>query len=370
MAILYIVHKMKIVHIAEFEHTKDNGIKGVVLTLQCEQEKLGSSVYIFNISSQNQKVVKKDELSVCSTSCFKHNINALQPDVVIFHSVYKPIYISFSRFLRKKNILYLIEPHGGTSTDNAKKSYLKKRIANLLLFNHFFAKAKGVIYLNEYEREKCVFKDIRKAAFVIPNGIYPPSGDISTAHKPKNKIHFTFLARIDIHHKGIDILLDAISILSKTADKDDYIFNFYGSSSNKKDIIYLKNRLKTIGNNLFYHGSVWGEQKEQALTNTNIYVLTSRNEGMPLSVLEALSCGCPCVITPQTNMQNIIENNHSGWVVQSDSKAIAEVLSRAIKEYRQKQDVYTHNAIMSVQYFTWDFIAKKAVCEYSKALNK
>ena len=42
------------------------------------------------------------------------------------------------------------------------------------------------------------------------------------------------------------------------------------------------------------------------LCDKHIYILTSRYEGMPLTVLEALSCGCPCLITSQTNMEDLI----------------------------------------------------------------
>jgi len=357
---------MTIIHIADYKNDKYEGIKGVVLTLRTEQEKLGNTVYIFNIS-KNQSI-SDYEISVSDLDTFKNKIYFLKPEIVIFHSVYKLIYIAFYRFLNKERIPYLVEPHGGTTIENMKKSYFKKKLANILMFNNFFVNAKAIVYLNKYECEKCVFKTIRKKSLIIPNGIYLPRFKLSSSEKPMDKINFTFLARIDIYHKGIDLLLDAISILSKTNDIDKITFNFYGSSSSKNDILYLTNRLTSIAPNLFSHGQVLGDQKVSAFINTNIYVLTSRYEGMPLSVLEALSYGNPCIITPQTNMQDIITENSCGWITLLDSKSIADTLFVAIKDYSEKRNEYINNSIKSVQSFTWDLIAKLAVCEYSKTI--
>lgn len=358
---------MTIVHIADYENSKDNGIKEVVLTLKVEQEKLGNTVYIFNIF-RNQNT-SEYEIYIFDLDTFKNKINIFKPDIVIFHSVYKLNYIAFYRFLKRVKIPYLVEPHGGTTIENMRKSYLKKKLANIIMFNNFIANAKAISYLNKYECEKCVFKAVRKGSLIIPNGIYLPSIKLTGSEKPRDKIHFTFLARIDIHHKGIDLLLDAISILCKTQDIDKFTFNFYGSSDSESDVIYLTKRLTSIAPNLFYHNQILGDQKVIAFINTNIYVLTSRYEGMPLSVLEALSYGNPCIITPQTNMQDIIAGNSCGWITLLDSQSIANTLFTAMNDYSKKRNEYINNSIKSVQSFTWDLITKQTICEYSKIIT-
>lgn len=180
-------------------------------------------------------------------------------------------------------------------------------------------------------------------------------------------IRFVFLGRIDINHKGIDILLDALKQLQEKVSKNLYSVNFYGYGEDK-DILELKYRLSKFEENIKYMGPVWGEAKNNVFSSSDILLLTSRYEGMPMGILEALSFGCLCLITPQTNFGDIIKKNACGWVVPLKSTEIASVMKNIIYSNKEHWTKMMNNAQKVANMFAWDEVAKLSIQMYQKVL--
>lgn len=360
---------MTIIHITEQDNKLCNGIKTVITSLYREQEKLGHTVIMLNLFDNEKKVVR-EERHVDSLSTFRKLIQQIRPDIVVFHSIYRYRYFGFASYLVSKHIPYLIEPHGGTTCENQLKSRWKKRIANVLWVNNFIKEASAIIYLNEEEQNHCIFADKQKQGVIIPNGVFVPSV-LTSSKVESHKIRFMFLARIDIHHKGLDLLLDSLQEMCKNGYADQFEFHFYGDTDKINDLTYFEKRLAEIKGkgNFFYHGIVEGNKKEEAFRNADIYVLTSRYEGMPMSVLEALSYGKPCIVTPQTNMQKLIEKNDCGWITQTESHAIASTLLASINEFPKKRIRYEENARKAIEPYTWDTIANRTISVYQSFID-
>ena len=52
---------------------------------------------------------------------------------------------------------------------------------------------------------------------------------------------------------------------------------------------------------------VYGEDKEKVILESDFFILTSRFEGHPMALIEALSYGLPCLVTKGSNMSKEIE---------------------------------------------------------------
>jgi glycosyltransferase involved in cell wall biosynthesis len=64
------------------------------------------------------------------------------------------------------------------------------------------------------------------------------------------------------------------------------------------------------------------------LQAANVFVLTSRSEGLPLSILEAMACGLPCVVTDVGGNAEAVTNQVDGLVVPAESAdAVASAIS-------------------------------------------
>ena len=76
-----------------------------------------------------------------------------------------------------------------------------------------------------------------------------------------------------------------------------------------------------------------GEEVLRCLLACDVFVHTSRSEGMPMAVLEAMAMGRPCLVTPGTNMADVVCEG-GGWQCQPDPDSIAE----SLKDIYQQRD--------------------------------
>ncbi|MBR1775007.1 MAG: glycosyltransferase [Bacteroidales bacterium] len=351
---------MKILHIASIGH-RATGIGSVLINLEKSQKVLCQDVKILSL---NQNVIYDDIIidTVKNIKDFRETITEFKPNICIFHGLYYKEFISFYKYLIKNNIPYLIVLHGALSKENYKHNLLKKRIARFLFIDKFIKQACSIIYLNKAEYKNSIVPLINSNYTIIPNGCNIITNP--TMHPIiKNKIELVFIGRIDIHTKGLDILLNAIELLTGYSKRIH--FSFYGVGV-EKNVTDFKENLNKFNNIADFKGGVYGKEKDTVLRNSDIFILTSRSEGMPMGILEALSYGVPCLITPQTNMVDIIEIYKCGWVTDLSSMSIAETVIKAANDICDKKEEMFNNSLQAAKKYSWKEIAKKSIEEYSK----
>lgn len=347
---------MNILHITEIG-VRANGIGTVIDRLYKEQTNLNHNVKI--TSTERNLAYKHLPLYYTpNVTDLEDMLKYWSPDVVLFHSIWIIQYIPMAKLLRKKGIPYGVMMHGANSKENIKKGFLKKKVANALWFNSFLNKASGIIYLSEKELENCVSKGLNDKNYIMPNGCEMVDVDIDNIyiHKP---INIVYLGRLVLHHKGIDYLLDALDILAKK-ESNDFHVTFYGNE-NDIDILEIKKRLKKLITIAHYAGPVYGKEKANVYKEADMFILTSRFEGMPMAVLEALSYGVPCLLTPGTNMSSDVMNSYAGWETLCDAETIARDIERAIAELKVNYKKIHQAAYNLSKNYDWKLIAKQSI---------
>lgn len=354
---------MKILHLADFGPTSlgtGTGIYKVVTTLCEGQNRAGHTSRIFLIN-ENEVAAKGENISLATSfSTFKALLNGFGPEIVIFHSLHKPIYLRIYRELKRRGIPYCIEFHGAASYENARKGKYKKLIANYLGFNKFIKDAASVIYLNKQEHEDSIFHRLNPKYMIIPNGIHPLK-EGSIVKPAEGKLHILYLGRIDENHKGLDVLTKAIGILEKEGWSEKIHFDFYGVEDNPGNFPEEIKRHQQIAT---FHGPVFGEAKNEVYARSHIYILTSRYEGMPLTIFEALAYGCPCIVTPYTNCGEFLTKERCGWVTELDPEQIALTVKNAYNEYRHKGLELVKKAMRASRIYDWDEIVQETIRQY------
>ena len=89
-----------------------------------------------------------------------------------------------------------------------------------------------------------------------------------------------------------------------------------------------------------------------------------------MGILEALSYGLPCIITPQTNMAKFIQDNNAGWVTKLDAKEIAGTIIRACNQYKNDFIGYSQRAYDLAKQFSWEKIAIESINSYTSVIDK
>lgn len=354
---------MNIIHVCASTDRPD-GIKTVLKKLSFNQRLHGNEVRVFSINPG-----ENDFKYISSISFFNTELNSDKPDIVIFHSIYYVSYIPLILILWLKKIPYAIELHGALSKENYRVSHTKKIIANAIFYKFFIKKAKCIIYLNKREYENSIVKTINPNFVIIPNGCDPVKNIIRPKTKNLNHpVQIMYLGRIERVHKGLDILLDAIELISTSDLSSKVYFTFWGDGS-KSELSWFRERLARINNIAEFRGPVHGEQKELAFKCSDVFILTSRYEGMPMAVLEALSFGLPCILTLETNLGEEVISENAGWMTEGDPAHISEVIARAVSDYHNDYSALECNAVSLSNKYNWSKIALMSITEYQKMVN-
>ena len=97
-----------------------------------------------------------------------------------------------------------------------------------------------------------------------------------------------------------------------------------------------------------------------------MFIQTSRSEGMPLGIIEAISYGLPVLITEGTRLGNTVLETDCGWVAKTDTLSVANTLEQVINEQDTYRSKSKKGIVSAKERFDWSNIAKSTVDSYSK----
>lgn len=212
----------------------------------------------------------------------------------------------------------------------------------------------------------------RRSIVVIPNGISlskPNQQEKGVVRKrlglPEGAIILISVGRL-VYQKAHNILIDALE--APTVRELDVALYIAGEGS-------LRTRLEAqiqnldLGNQVHLLGNK--DNISTLLSVSDIFVLSSRWEGLPIALLEAMGTSLPVVATRVEGVEEVVQNGIQGLLVPpEDANALAEALLQLIKDplLRTKMGIEARKRIHD--YYTTEIMCRKYLEVMFSSLSK
>ena len=153
---------------------------------------------------------------------------------------------------------------------------------------------------------KLNYIDNKKITYIY-NGI-----EYIEMNNQNDTLKFCIISRITTQ-KGIDILLNQMANFNSEL-KNKIILDIYGEGECKDSLIKLVDNLK-LKNITFYEKTT---NPLEVMSKYTALLLPSRHEGLPLTILEAMSLGTPVATHNVGSVSDFIVTGCNGWIIDSN----------------------------------------------------
>ena len=131
------------------------------------------------------------------------------------------------------------------------------------------------------------------------------------------------------YRKGQRMIIEALQQLSPDLQKQIQI-ELIGDGSEKALLEQMVND-SSLTENVVFPGKVANEDIYKHLSANNIYILMSKNEGLPISIIEAMRAGLPIISTKVSGIPELIEEEYNGFLINPDVDELVALLNRLPK---------------------------------------
>ena len=217
--------------------------------------------------------------------------------------------------------------------------------------------ADEIIVLSEGVRQYFLDTYGRNTCF-IPNGVSRPvkrEADVIRQNWGLEKDQYLlYLGRI-VPEKGISYLIEAFH----QTDTGKKMVIAGGSSDTEEYLKELKEKASD-DNRILFTGFVQGRVLEELYSNAYLYILPSNLEGMPLSLLEAMSYGNCCVVSDIAECTEVVEDKAAVFP-KGDVPELWKILQKLCNEPETVESYRKEAADYICGKYNWDEVTRKTL---------
>lgn len=239
----------------------------------------------------------------------------------------------------------------------------RKRLWWKLVEQTNYRNAAAIIALTQEEAQQVRQMGLQGRIEVIPNGVDP--GEFADAldrqalekkfPQLKPGPFILFLGRLH-QKKGLSFTLQALARLPQRHREVQLVVAGPDEGGHQQHLEKLAQELG-LGDRVVFLGPVTGRVKAGLLTTAELFVLNSLSEGLPLTVLEAMACGTPVVISPFCHLPEV-EGAGAGLIPALDPQAIARGLEELLADSNFRRQMADQARKLVREKFSWHHIGK------------
>jgi glycosyltransferase involved in cell wall biosynthesis len=143
---------------------------------------------------------------------------------------------------------------------------------------------------------------------------------------------------------------DHATLLDAVASLEGVHLAIFGDGEMRNE---LERRTASLGVTSRVHFMGWWPDVSSAIADMDVVALTSRNEGTPVSLIEALASGRPVVSTDVGGVRAVVQDGRSGYLVPpASSPAVASSLERLIEDEEGRHEMGRAGRAWVIEHFT------------------
>ena len=281
-------------------------------------------------------------------------------DIVHIHEYRTLLNPEVCRICERCNTPYIVQAHGTLPHISPFKRF--KLTYDIAFGSKILRNASAVIALNRWEMlQYKKFKIPEEKIAIIPNGIdlteyknLPPKGTFRKIFNiPKDKKMILYLGRIH-WIKGVDILVKACYLMKKHG-YHNFVLVIAGPDDGYLHTIQQMVNQLGLRRSVIFTGPLYGKMKQAAYRDADVYVLPSRYETFPMTILEAYACGVPIIASDIGGLKETVVNGRTGYlfspynVMDLANKILDLIINERLREQLSKEAMRSVRVKFSVE---------------------
>ena len=214
-------------------------------------------------------------------------------------------------------------------------------------FRNFTYRFADVVIVQTKDNCNYFSKEIQKKCAIIYNAVDIKEKRGSALLKPKKNM-IVSVGRL-VPQKNQQLIIEALSSIKN--ELRDYSITFYGEGKERESLVALAQR-NGISDRVFFPGN--SDSVLDDITEAKLFVLSSKYEGMPNALIEAMCLGLPVISTKVSGANDLIRNGENGILLENNkpqtmANAIKKVLYDPILQESLAKNATQLNDILDVK---------------------
>lgn len=290
-------------------------------------------------------------------------------DIVHVHAVWESLAWELFLLNQRYNKPFFVSIHGNLTPWAMRHSGWKKNLAlKFLPVKRMLENADAIIYGSQEELENS-HQSLKSKSLIVPNGIdvssmsrenLPDDNQLRKLFPHLNNWDRVFLFYSRIHpKKGLHLLVDAFFSL-ENIDNSVGLF-IVGIPQDKP----YENDLRALIYNsphrdrIIFTTELVGKESQVALKCADVFVLPSYQEGFSMSILEAMACELPVLISDKCHFSEVETEWNAGYVVSQDVVSLTKGLAKMISLSKTElKEMGARGREVIVNKFDWNAVAE------------
>lgn len=250
------------------------------------------------------------------------------------------------------------------------KKYSVIGILPYLIEKIIYNKGKYFIAVSKYIEKKIYNENKGLRVHLIYNGVNEVLLNNNLKSKPSvQQPYILYLGRVDIHQKGLDLLLDAFSLLQRKLEDQNIKLVIAGGGKDLTKIIEIV-RSRKMENNVSILGYVDEDKKIEIIDSSLFAVMPSRFEAFPIVPIEVQARGKTLVASNRGGLSEVVINGKTGLLLSElNPKQLAYNMMMLIRDRKLRKSLES-NAQKFARRFSWKEAALRELKVYRTIIKE